>query len=333
MSSRARGLQAVAVMALTLTTAVSAAEKPRLFGGHSEKPAATERRAAPAASGFKFDPARVEQLTGFKGKVYQDAEPVFKIIMPREDLNITISGLPLTGFMAPNSWIGLQQLTSGNIMLMGDLVLHPDEVNPVMDVLLKNRIEVTALNSQYLHDDPHVLFMHIAGADSNVENLAISVRKAFDEIKRIRGSQQLTASAIEPAFATSAIEARKLDDILKTRGQTQDGMYKAVFGRQSKMPCGCPVGENMGINTWAAFAGTNANAIATGQIAAVDGELQTTLKSLRENNINVVAIHNAMENEVPRVIFVNFWARGNAEDLAQALRDTLDKQKTAKAKE
>ena len=288
--------------------------------------------AALSARDFKFDLRSVEQIVGSKGRMYQDAEPVFKIVIPREDMKqITVRGIALDGLLGVNSWVSFQQLDSGNIMLMGDLALYADEVNPVMDAFFKSRIEVTALAPHYLHDEPRVYFMHITGGNSKAEPLARGVHNALEAVKDVRKKNSLTASAVEPAFAASSMEPGRLDEVLRTRGQVKDGMYRVVFARQTKLPCGCPMGENMGINTWAVFAGTNADAVVTGQFAALDGELQATLRTLRENGIEIVAIHNALENETPRVLLVNFWTRGNAEEKAEAIRLTLEKQKAARA--
>jgi len=101
-------------------------------------------------------------------------------------------------------------------------------------------------------------------------------------------------------------------------------MYKAVFGRTTKMPCGCEVGKEMGVNTWAAFAGNDQNAVVDGDFAVLENQLQPALKSLRKSGINIVAIHSHMTGENPRILFLHYWGRGPAADLAKAVKTALD---------
>jgi hypothetical protein len=105
-------------------------------------------------------------------------------------------------------------------------------------------------------------------------------------------------------------------------------MFKAVFGRNVKMPCGCEVGKEMGVNTWAAFAGADDNAIVDGDFVVLAEELQAALKSLHKSGINVVAIHSHMAGEEPRMIFFHYWGRGPAKDLATAVKAALKITKT-----
>src|SRR2546428_365073 len=112
------------------------------------------------------------------------------------------------------------------------------------------------------------------------------------------------------------------------KGETKDGMFKAVFGRTVKMPCGCEVGKEMGVNTWAAFAGSDDNAVVDGDFVVLGEELQPALKSLRKSGINIVAIHHHMVGEEPRMIFFHYWGRGPAKELASAVKTALQTTKT-----
>ena len=103
-------------------------------------------------------------------------------------------------------------------------------------------------------------------------------------------------------------------------------MFKIVIGRTTKMPCGCEMGKDMGVNTWAAFAGADENAVVDGDFAVLEGELQSVLKSLRHDGINIVAIHSHMTQENPRILFLHYWGRGHAEELAKAVKSALDTQ-------
>ncbi len=107
------------------------------------------------------------------------------------------------------------------------------------------------------------------------------------------------------------------------KGQANNGMFKVVIGRTTKMPCGCEMTKEMGVNTWAAFAGADDNAVVDGDFAVLEGELQSVLKSLRHAGINIVAIHSHMTQENPRILFLHYWGRGKTDDLAKSLKAAL----------
>jgi hypothetical protein len=209
---------------------------------------------------------------------------------------------------------------------MGDMVLFQDEVNPAMSAALDSGLEVTALHNHFFYDEPKVYFMHIGG-DGSVERLAAGVRAVFDKVKEIRAKnpQPGTSFPGERIPEKSAISADALQAILRSKGQLNNGMFKIVLGRATKMH-GTTVGNEMGVNTWAAFAGSDDNAVVDGDFAMHESELQSVLKSMRKGGINIVAIHHHMSDEKPRVLFLHYWGRGKAEDLARTLRATLDAQ-------
>ena len=156
--------------------------------------------------------------------------------------------------------------------------------------------------------------------------LGKGVRAALDKAGEIRkrvAKPQATFGG--PALpAKSTIDASKLEGALGIKGQAKDGMYKAVMGRDTRASCGCPVGKVMGVNTWAAFAGSDDNALVDGDFAVAEAELQPVLKALRAGAINIVAIHHHMSGETPRVLFLHYWGRGKATDLAATIRKALD---------
>jgi hypothetical protein len=211
-------------------------------------------------------------------------------------------------------------------MVMGDLVLFQDEVNPVMSAALDSGLEVTALHNHFFFDEPKVYFMHIGGAGS-VDKLATGVRAIFDKMKEIRAanSQPATMFSGERIPEKSSISAEPLQAILGSKGQINNGMLKVVLGRTTKMN-GTTVGNEMGVNIWAAFAGSDDNAVVDGDFAMHENELQTVLKSMRKGGINIVAIHHHMSDEKPKFLFLHYWGRGKADDLARTLRATLDEQ-------
>lgn len=268
--------------------------------------------------------ALIAEITSIEGNFNAD-EGVYKISLPRTDVKVTVDGRDMPPFMGLTSWAAFKPGGKQEAMVMGDLVLFQDEVNPVMSELLASGIEVTALHNHFFYDEPKVYFMHIGG-EGTAEGLAKGVRKAFDKVEEIRGTNPEPSrgfSASNSSSTSSSITASALDDTLQTKGQVKDGMYKAVFGRTVKMLCGCEAGKEMGVNTWAAFMGTDEDAIVDGDFVTFEGELQPVLKALRKANINIVAIHNHMEGENPKAIFLHYWGIGPAEKLAQGVKAGL----------
>jgi hypothetical protein len=279
------------------------------------------------AEGPKLDTARIEEITGLKGTLNAE-EGVFKVTSPRSDAKVTVDGWAMPPFMGLTSWASFQAGEKGKAMVMGDLVLFQDEVNPVMSELLDGGLEVTALHNHFFFDEPKVYFMHIGG-EGALDQLAKGVRRALDKVKQIRGQAPAPASGSgAPALpAASAITGKAVEDVLGVKGQSNGGMFKVVVGRKVKAPCGCEVGKEMGVNTWAAFAGTDENAVVDGDFATLEGELQGVLKALRQAGIDVVAIHHHMAGETPRMLFLHYWGRGRAAALARGLKAALDTQR------
>jgi hypothetical protein len=215
-------------------------------------------------------------------------------------------------------------------MVMGDMVLFEDEVNPVMSVALDSDLEVTALHNHFFFDEPKVYFMHIGG-EGAVDKLAEGVRAIFDKVKEIRTTnpQPTKSFGLGRLPEKSAIEGEAISQVFAQKGDAKDGMYKVTIGRETKMTCGCTVGNTMGINTWAAFAGTSDDALVVGDFVMLENELQTVLKTLRGNGINIVAIHQHMIGENPRMIFLHYYGRGKALALAQAVKSAINTQPLA----
>ena len=278
------------------------------------------------AQGPKLDTARIEEVTGLKG-TFTEQEGVFKVTSPRADTKVTVDGWTMPPFMGLTSWAGFQAGQSGRSMVMGDLVLFQDEVNPVLSELLDSGLEVSALHNHFFFDDPRVYFVHIGG-EAPAEQLAKGVRRALDKVKEIRTKAPVPGSGFgeTPMPPTSSITAKMVEDALGVKGQAKDGMLKVVIGRTAKAACGCEISKEMGVNTWAAFAGSDDNAVVDGDFAMLETELQGVLKALRKADINIVAIHHHMAGETPRYLFLHYWGRGRVEALTRGLKAALDTQ-------
>jgi hypothetical protein len=288
--------------------------------------AASTTASAPAKPPSPIDAAAVAAATGGKPET---TDNVVKVSFPRDDVQVDVDGwAKVPPFMGLTSWAAFIPGEKPGVaaMVMGDLVLFEDEVNPAMSAALSNGLEVTALHNHFFFDKPRVYFMHIGG-EGSVDALGKGVKAALDAERAVRQKSHDLATGFGATPAVSApskIDGAKLDAVLGVKGQAKDGMYKATMGRKATASCGCTVGKAMGVNTWAAFAGTDDVAVVDGDFAVSETELQPVLKSLRAAGINIVAIHSHMTGEHPRTLFLHYWGRGPAGDLAKAVRSALD---------
>lgn len=268
----------------------------------------------------------VADATGVE-KPEKSPDGVVKASFPRKDVEVAVDGWKVAPFLGLTSWVAFTPGRQGvaEAMIMGDLVLFEDEVNPVMSVLLEHNVQVTALHNHFFYDTPHVYFMHVGG-EGMVAALGGGAKAAMEKVAEIRKKNPKPGHSYgAPALpAKSAIDPGKLEAVLGVKGQAKDGMFKATMGRSATASCGCTVGKTMGVNTWAAFAGSDENAVVDGDFAVAENELQQVLRALRAGGINVVAIHQHMSGENPRILFLHYWGRGKAGELAATVKKALD---------
>jgi hypothetical protein len=227
--------------------------------------------------------------------------------------------------MGLTSWAAFTPAHDGQVMMMGDTVVFEDEVNPAMSAALDAGLEVTALHNHFFFDQPKVYFMHIGGMGSS-QQLAAAVKKVYDKIAEIRVANPTPATVFSGTIAgENKITPAPLEAVFGMKGQADNGMFKVVVGRQASMH-GIAVGNAMGVNTWAAFAGSDNDAGVDGDFAMQEDELQPILKTMRTAGINIVAIHQHMTHEEPRFIFLHYWGKGKAVDLAKGVKKALDVQ-------
>ena len=276
---------------------------------------------SPAAEA-KLDTAKIEQLTGVKGEL-NEKEGVYTVRFPRSDLQVTTAGVKMNPAMGLTSYAAFMK-AGARTMVMGDTTLLEDQVNPVMSVALDNGLEVTALHNHFFWDSPKVMFMHIGGMGDE-EKLASGVGKVFAKIKETSGGKgQIPKADLDPA--KTSLDPKNIEGVMGVKGQMANGVYKITIGRTTKMG-GHEIGNAMGINAWAAFVGGDQTAVVDGDFVMLEKELQSVLKALRGAGINVVAIHNHIETESPRIVFLHYWGVGSTTDLAKGLKAALDTQK------
>ena len=284
----------------------------------------TAQPVAPPKPPKAIDAALVASVTGAKPET---TEAVVKVSFARSDVSVEVDGWAnVPPFMGLTSWAAFTPAEKPGVeaMVMGDLVLFEDEVNPVMSAALDGGLQVTALHNHFFFDKPHVLFMHIGG-EGSTDALAKAVKAALDAQKSVRQKSAQPQLGFGGAIASpSRIDGAKLDAVFGIKGAAKDGMYKAVMGRKASASCGCTIGKTMGVNTWAAFAGSDESAVVDGDFAVSEAELQPVLKALRSGGVNIVAIHSHMTGETPRILFLHYWGRGPAATLGATIKRALD---------
>ncbi|MBO9539076.1 DUF1259 domain-containing protein [bacterium] len=275
------------------------------------------------AASQELDTATIERLSGAKGTLNKQ-EKAFKVSVPRSDLKVTTAGVRMTPPMGLTSWAAFQKVGAPT-MVMGDMVVTEDQVNPVMSVALENGLEVTGLHNHFLWDSPRVMFMHIGGMGDEAA-LASAVGKVFEKIRATSGGKGVIPSAnLDPA--KTSLDPKKIDAVVGEKGDLANGVYKITIGRTTTMH-GHQVGNTMGVNTWAAFIGSDEQAVVDGDFVMYEDELQGVLKALRSAGINIVAIHNHMTGESPRMMFLHYWGVGSTTDLARGLKAAIAQTKS-----
>lgn len=270
-------------------------------------------------------PADYAQVVKTLGKQGDFKDNVLKINIPRSDLKVTIDGIATPTPFGFGGWLAMTKGTGGMDVMMGDLVLLEDEVNPVMSALLDHGLEVTAIHNHFFFESPRMFYMHVHGHGEAVD-LAKRAKAAIDLIGRDPARHHSTVSGGASTVTAGAIDTAKIAAIVGHAGEQNGPVYKITIGRSdlklSEM--GAVINARMGLNTWAAFFGSDANAQIAGDFAMLAGELTPVLKALRSNGLNVVAIHNHMTGTDPAIYFLHYWGTGRAERLASAFKVALN---------
>jgi hypothetical protein len=247
---------------------------------------------------------------------------VLKVNIPRNDLHVKIAGYAVPTPFGFGGWFAMEKGDGGEDVVMGDLVLTQGEVNQEMSALLEHGIEVTALHNHFFWDEPRVFFMYIHGHGKAVD-LANQLKPALDLIGLTKEGEQ--NGAPKPKQGTT-LDTERVAKIVGHAGEQSGPVYKITLGREdlSVKEMGATINARMGLNTWAAFVGTNDDAAVAGDIAMLENEVNPVLKALRSNGLDVVAIHHHMINTQPMIIFLHYWGRGPAEKLATGFKAAVD---------
>jgi hypothetical protein len=267
-----------------------------------------------------LDTAIIERVIGVKGKA---SNGEYKVTIPQNDLSIIVDGFKIIPAMGLSTWIAFTPSTNG-AMVMGDIVVTETDLKPVQWEIIKQGLTITAIHNHFVRNHPNVMYMHIGGSGPT-EQMAEKAKAVLDKVKAVRGGDPSVGTASSEAVVNT-IDSKKLDYILQYKGEMSKGVYKYTIGRPdvSLREHGVPVTTFLGFNTWAAFQGTPEKAAVAGDFAMLENEVASVIKALVENGIEVVAVHNHMVHEQPRIFFLHYWGVGNAEQLAHGLRSALD---------
>jgi hypothetical protein len=292
-----------------------------LFRNHRNWLLALVLAGAPLGAAAQEMPAEYKQVLSQLGKQGDFKDNVLKVNIPRNDLKVTVAGVATPTPFGFGGWVAMTKGDGGHEVLMGDLVLTQDEVNPVMSALLDNGVDVTALHNHFFWDEPRMFYMHVHGHGTAAE-LAQKLKPAIDLIGKT-GTSAPSAPASAPQ---TALNTSRLAEIVGAQGEQNGAVYKFTLGRSDVkvVEMGATINARMGLNTWAAFTGTNEKAAIAGDVAMLESEVTSVLKALRKNGLDVVAIHHHMTGSRPTIIFLHYWGTGPAETLAAGFRAAVN---------
>jgi len=277
----------------------------------------------------QLDTTAIEKITGIKGR---SSNGEYKITIPQNDLSIEVDGFKIIPAMGLGTWIAFTPAKDG-AMIMGDIILTETDLKPVQQEVIKQGLTITAIHNHFVRNHPNVIYMHIGGS-GKTDGMAQKAKAILDKVKEVRGGDPSKGTASsEPV--TNTLDTKKLDEILGYKAEMSKGVYKYTIGRPDikLKEHGTTVTTFLGFNTWAAFQGTPDHAAVAGDFTMLEEEVAPVIKALVENGIEVVAVHNHMVHEQPRIFFLHYWGVGNAEQLAKGLRAALNETGKKKMKE
>jgi hypothetical protein len=289
------------------------------------KPFAPMFLLALASSFAQTMPADYDGVLKTLGKQGDFKDGVLKLNVPRNDIKATIDGIATPTPFGFGGWLAMAKGDGGMDVMMGDLVLLEDEVNPVLSALLANGLEVTALHNHFFFESPRIFYMHVHG-HGKAADLARMAKPALDLIGNEPARHQSTVSGGVGGVTASKMDVARLAKLAGHEGEQTGDVYKITVGRSDLQlkEMGAPINARMGLNTWAAFYGSDANAEVAGDVAMLENEVAPVLKALRSHGLNVVAIHNHMIGGAPAIYFLHYWGTGPADKLAVGFRAALD---------
>lgn len=247
---------------------------------------------------------------------------VLKVNLPRNDLTVAVAGAFVPIPLGFGGWIAMTKGDHGMDVMMGDLVLTESEVNPVMSAVLNAGLDVTALHNHFSGETPRIFYMHVHGTGAAAE-IAKRIKPAIDLMARDPFPAQTVVGTPLPE---GPLTATRLAKIIGHAGEQNGPVYKITIGRPDLdvREHGAKIESRMGLNTWAAFAGSDSDAVVAGDVAMLAAEVTPVLKAMRAAGLQIVAIHHHMTTGQPVVYFLHYWGRGPADTIAAGVKAALD---------
>jgi len=269
-------------------------------------------------------PNDYQEVLKIVGKSGDYKSNVLKVNIPRNDLHMKVAGYSLPTPFGFGGWFAMTKGDGGEEVVMGDLVLTQEEVNPVMSSLLEHGFEITALHNHFFWDEPRVFYMHIHG-HGKAGDLANQIKPAIDLIGHSKPAES-ASSQKPPSEKQGTLDTDRIGKIVGHAGEQTGPVYKITLGRDDLdvKEMGATINARMGLNTWAAFVGSNDEAAVAGDVAMLESEVTPVLKALRSHGLDVVAIHHHMINSRPIIIFLHYWGRGRADKLATGFKAAVE---------
>jgi hypothetical protein len=285
------------------------------YGPVSGFATASPRRESRAQQGVDWK--AIEAAIGRPG-VPQPGD-VYRFNFPRGDMHVTVAGTEIRPAFALGGWVAMKA-ASGGVMAMGDLVLAEDEINPVISRLQAGGIEQTAIHHHLLRESPRVYYVHVHGHGDGVK-IAETIRSA------IALTKAPAPAPASPAAPTFALDTTQLAQALGYSGRVNGGVYQVSVPRAEAIHDGeFEIPPSMGLGTAINFQPTGGGKAAiTGDFVMIAPEVNVVIRTLRENGIEVVSLHNHLLSEEPRLFFMHFWANADAIKLARGLHAALEK--------
>jgi hypothetical protein len=266
-------------------------------------------------------PTEYSSVLSSLGRQGDFKEGVLKVNIPRNDLKVVVDGIATPTPFGFGGWIALTKGTGMDVM-MGDLVLNEEEVNPVMSAVLNAGFDVTAVHNHFFFETPRIFYMHVHGHGTPAD-LANKIKPALDLIGK---NPPRNAAAVAGRSIEGKLDVAELAKIIGHEGEQNGAVYKITIGRSdlSIKEMGATINARMGLNTWAAFYGSDSEAVVAGDVAMLEAEVTPVLKALRANGLDVVAIHHHMTGTQPAIFFLHYWGKGEAQKLARGVRAAVD---------
>jgi hypothetical protein len=264
-------------------------------------------------------PAPYQAVLTSLGRSGDFKDNVLKVNLGRSDLKVTINGRAVPTPLGFGGWVAFTAGDHDMNVMMGDLVLTEDQVNPVMSAVLDNGLEATALHNHFFWETPRVFYMHVHGHGA-LADLAKRIKPAIDLMMKGVVAQPIPAPLPRPE-----VDGAALSKIVGAPGEYSGAVYKITIGRSDLAveEMGALINARMGLNTWAAFTGTAENAVVAGDVAMLGKEVTPVLTAMRKAGLSVVSLHHHMIGTQPEIYFLHYWGEGNAETLARGVKSAV----------